>query len=109
MQPLLLQKISLAIIQVTVPKFKILTTLLGKLQAKLADSTLGAIVSHALVTDNGEYVIASESGNVLYWKVDEKRVYFKASTYELENCYRYLAYSKSKTISCNVFSNYFAD
>ena len=67
------------------PKFKILTTLLGKLQAKLADSTLGAIVSHALVTDNGEYVIASESGNVLYWKLDEKRVTFKASTYELEN------------------------
>ena len=72
-------------IQVTLPKFKILPTLLGKLQAKLADSTLGAIVSHALVTDNGEYVIASESGNVLYWKVDEKRVYFKAKTYELEN------------------------
>ena len=70
-------------IQVNVLKFKILTTLLGKLQAKLADSTLGAIVSHALVTDNGEYVIASESGNVLYWKLDEKRVTFKASTNEL--------------------------
>ena len=90
-------------IQVTVPKFKILTTLLGKLQAKLADSTLGAIVSHALVTDNGEYVIASESGNVLYWKLDEKRVTFKASTYESENCYRFIVYSESKTISCNVF------
>ena len=82
-------------IQVNVPKFKILTTLLGKLQAKLADSTLGAIVSHALVTDNGEYVIASESGNVLYWKLDEKRVTFKASTYELKNCYRYFVYSET--------------
>ena len=51
--------------------------LTGKLKTKLADSQLGAIVTHAVVTDNGEYIIAAESGNVLYWKVKEETVIFK--------------------------------
>lgn len=51
--------------------------LTGKLKTKLADSALGAIVTHAEVTDNGEYIIAAESGFVIYWKVKEERVHFK--------------------------------
>ena len=51
--------------------------LTGKLKTKLAESVLGAIVTHALVTDNGEYIVAAESGFVLYWKVDEEKVIFK--------------------------------
>jgi WD40 repeat protein len=51
--------------------------LTGKLKTKLADSTLGAIVTHAEVTDNGEYIIAAESGYVLYWNVAAEAVIFK--------------------------------
>ena len=52
-------------------------TFIGKLKSKLAESQLGAIVTHALVTDNGEYIVAAESGFVLYWKVNEEKVTFK--------------------------------
>ena len=52
--------------------------LTGKLRKTLADSTLGAIVTHAHITKSGEYIIAAESGNVLYWHVDEGKVVFKA-------------------------------
>ena len=51
--------------------------MLGKLKSKLADSVLGAIVTHADVTDNGEYIIAAESGYVIYWKVKDESVVFK--------------------------------
>ena len=51
--------------------------LTGKLKTKLADSALGAIVTHAEITDNGDYIIAAESGFVIYWKVAEEAVIFK--------------------------------
>ena len=51
--------------------------LTGKVKTKLADSALGAIVTHAAVTDNGEYIVAAESGFVIYWKVDAEAVIFK--------------------------------
>ena len=51
--------------------------LTGKLKTKLADSALGAIVTHAEVTDNGEYIVAAESGFVIYWKVSEEAVIYK--------------------------------
>ena len=46
--------------------------LTGKLQSKLADSALGAIVTHAYVATSGEYIVAAESGFVIYWNVQEK-------------------------------------
>lgn len=39
----------------------------GKLIAKLADSPLGAIVTHALITADGKHIISAESGNILIW------------------------------------------
>ena len=41
---------------------------------KLADSALGAIVTHAVVTSSGEYICASESGFVIYWNVPKEEV-----------------------------------
>ena len=38
--------------------------LTGKLKSKLADSALGAIITHAIVTSAGKYIIAAES---VYW------------------------------------------
>ncbi len=49
----------------------------GKLRAKLADSALGAIVTHAVVTLDGRHILAAESGNVMYWSVDDQVVTFK--------------------------------
>ncbi|XP_076047272.1 NACHT and WD repeat domain-containing protein 2 [Oratosquilla oratoria] len=50
---------------------------LGKLVAKLADSPLGAIVTHAEITKDGRHIVATESGNVLIWHVRSQCVIFK--------------------------------
>lgn len=48
----------------------------GRLMAKLADSPLGAIVTHAEITPDGRYVISSETGKFLIWnRVSEQVVY----------------------------------
>jgi hypothetical protein len=39
----------------------------GKLKYKLANSVLGAIITHALVNEAGSYIVAAESGDLLYW------------------------------------------
>ena len=51
--------------------------LTGKLNSKLADSALGAIVTHAKVTSSGQFIISAESGYVLYWNVAAKEVVYK--------------------------------
>ncbi|XP_069163973.1 NACHT and WD repeat domain-containing protein 2 [Procambarus clarkii] len=51
---------------------------LGKLVSKLADSPLGAIVTHAGITNNSRYIVSTESGNVLIWNVRAEAVVFKA-------------------------------
>lgn len=48
----------------------------GRLLSKLADSPLGAIVTHAEVTSDGKYIISSETGKVLIWnRVSEQVIY----------------------------------
>jgi WD40 repeat protein len=49
----------------------------GKLIQQLADNLLGAIVTHALITPDGKYVICSESGNFIIWNRILCRVVFK--------------------------------
>lgn len=49
----------------------------GKLLTKLADSPLGAIVTHALITPDGKYIISAESGNILIWHRLTEQVIFK--------------------------------
>ncbi|XP_047484728.1 uncharacterized protein LOC125036301 [Penaeus chinensis] len=51
---------------------------LGKLVSKLADSPLGAIVTHAKITNNSRYIVSTESGNVLFWMVRAEAVVFKS-------------------------------
>ncbi|KAK4290424.1 hypothetical protein Pmani_036667 [Petrolisthes manimaculis] len=50
---------------------------LGKLVSKLADSPLGAIVTHAAITNNARYIVSTESGNVLIWNVHAEAVVYK--------------------------------
>ena len=47
--------------------------LTGKLQARLANSSYGAIISHATVTKTGNYILAGESGFVIYWDVKDPK------------------------------------
>ena len=54
---------------------------------------MGAIVTHAEVTDNGEYIIAAESGFVIYWKVEEEKVVFKE---EQKNILQVILYADKK-------------
>jgi hypothetical protein len=42
----------------------------GKLKYQLANAALGAIVTHALVNKDGNFIVAAESGdNLLYIKL----------------------------------------
>ncbi|KAF5284944.1 hypothetical protein FQA39_LY16899 [Lamprigera yunnana] len=50
---------------------------IGKIKAKLADSPLGAIVTHALITSDGRYIVSAESGNILIWLRITEQVIFK--------------------------------
>ena len=43
----------------------------------LANSALGAIITHALVTEDGGITVAAESGDVLYWNMEERKVIFQ--------------------------------
>ena len=58
---------------------------------------MGAIITHAEITDNGEYIIASESGHVLYWKVKEEKVVFKE---EQKNVLQIILYSETNKCLC---------
>lgn len=49
----------------------------GRLIQQLADNLLGAIVTHALITPDGKYIICSESGNLIIWNRILCRVIFK--------------------------------
>ncbi|XP_046671615.1 NACHT and WD repeat domain-containing protein 2 [Homalodisca vitripennis] len=50
---------------------------IGRLMSQLADSPLGAIVTHALITPDGKFIISSESGNILIWNRITGQVIFK--------------------------------
>ncbi|XP_055384364.1 NACHT and WD repeat domain-containing protein 2 isoform X2 [Condylostylus longicornis] len=49
----------------------------GRLLSKLADSPLGAIVTHAEITPDGKYVISSETGKFLIWNRVSEQVIFR--------------------------------
>lgn len=43
----------------------------GKLYGKLVDAPVGAIVTHAVITADGKYVVSTESGNLLIWNLQK--------------------------------------
>ncbi|XP_023701873.1 NACHT and WD repeat domain-containing protein 2 isoform X2 [Cryptotermes secundus] len=50
---------------------------IGRLAARLADSPLGAIVTHAAITADSKYIVSAESGNILIWNRVTEQVLFK--------------------------------
>ncbi|XP_066996019.2 NACHT and WD repeat domain-containing protein 2 [Anabrus simplex] len=77
---------------------------IGRLIARLADSPLGAIVTHALITPCSRYIVSAESGNVLVWNRLTEQVLFKEEQPSiqqltlLENGTRFIAISKSPVV-----------
>ncbi|XP_063218680.1 NACHT and WD repeat domain-containing protein 2 [Bacillus rossius redtenbacheri] len=72
---------------------------IGKLISRLADSPLGAIVTHAVITPDSRFIISAESGNILIWNRLTEQVLFKEEqpgikqVVLLENGMRFLAIS----------------
>ena len=73
--------------------------LTGKLESKLADSALGAIVTHAIVTSDGKYIISAESGFVLYWDLETKKVIFREEQKNILQVMLYADETKSLVVS----------
>ena len=48
----------------------------GNLNYSLAKNDMGAIVTHAIVNEEGNTVIAAESGEILFWSLETKSVIF---------------------------------
>jgi len=49
----------------------------GRLKFTLANTALGAIVTHAVVNNDGDHIVAAESGEVLYWNLASKSIVFR--------------------------------
>jgi WD40 repeat protein len=65
----------------------------AKLWSNLSDSKIGAIVTHALITDNGKYIISIESGNFLIWDLENGDVIYK----EVQNNVKHLLLADNDT------------
>ena len=50
--------------------------MLGSLRYCLANSSVGAIITHAVISDDGLHLASAESGDLLYWSLDTKKVIF---------------------------------
>ena len=61
----------------------------GKLKFKLANSALGAIITHALVNEEGSYIVSAESGDVLYWDVQTRNVIFQERQEDIQQIFFY--------------------
>ena len=46
----------------------------GHTRYTLAKNEMGAIVTHALITEDGDKVIAAESGELLFWDLETKTI-----------------------------------
>ena len=71
----------------------------GKLKFKLANTQLGAIVTHAIVNEEGSYIISAESGDVLYWNVEERKVVFQEKQPNIQQMFYYKNYTCCLAVS----------
>ena len=51
-------------------------TMLGSLRFSLANSSLGAIITHAVLAEDGLHLAAAESGDLLYWSLEARSVVY---------------------------------
>ena len=48
--------------------------MLGRLRFVLANSSLGAIITRAVLAEDGLHLAAAESGDLLYWSLQSRYV-----------------------------------
>ena len=51
--------------------------MMGHLKFSLANSSLGAIITHAVLSDDGLHLASAESGDLLYWRLETQKVIFR--------------------------------
>ena len=61
----------------------------GKLKFKLANSALGAIITHALVNEEGTHIVSAESGDLLYWDLKSRKVIFQQRQEDIQQIFFY--------------------
>merc|ERR1719206_1663443 len=61
----------------------------GKLKFKLANSALGAIITHALVNEEGTHIVSAESGDLLYWDIKTREVIFQERQEDIQQIFFY--------------------
>ena len=89
----------------------------GKLKFKLANSALGAIITQALVNEEGTHgmlhssvlrrvlmiflsaVVAAESGELLYWDIRSKKVIFKDRQEDIQQIFFYKNQTRCVVVS----------
>jgi len=71
----------------------------GKLKFRLANSALGAIITHAIVNEEGSHVVAAESGDLLYWDLNTKQVTFKDKQEDIQQIFFYKNQTKCIVVS----------
>lgn len=72
----------------------------GHLLSKLADSHLGAIVTHAEITSDGKYIVSSETGKLLIWNRVSEQVLFRDDQPGIQQVKFLEGSEKVLTISC---------
>ncbi|XP_055685545.1 NACHT and WD repeat domain-containing protein 2 [Lutzomyia longipalpis] len=72
----------------------------GRLLAKLADSPLGAIVTHSEITPDGRYILSSETGKILIWNRVSEQVLFRDDQPGIQQITFLEAGEKFLTVSC---------
>ena len=71
----------------------------GKLKFRLANSALGAIITHAIVNEEGSHVVAAESGELLYWDLKTREVVFKDKQEDIQQIFFYKNQTKCIVVS----------
>jgi len=71
----------------------------GKLKYKLANSVLGAIITHALVNEAGTYIVAAESGDLLYWDMATRKVVHQEKQENIQQIFYYKNQSRCVVVS----------
>ena len=71
----------------------------GKLKFVLANSPLGAIISHALVNEEGNYIVSAESGDILYWSIQDRKVIFQERQPEVQQLFFYKKQTRCIAVS----------
>jgi WD40 repeat protein len=73
----------------------------GKLKYKLANSVLGAIITHALVNEAGSHIVAAESGDLLYWNMATRKVVHQERQENIQQIFFYKGQSRCVVVSKN--------